>query len=341
MKLKIVNAVLLLLCFGWLAALSGAVPVLAEQTVAEEAPDLPAASGPPETVEPASSEPPAAIETPEPTGTPPIDTPPTEETPPPSPVPEADIAVIATTLTSDELIDNNTYYNIDPPALLEEDLDLTLNPGGYQVLIIHTHATEAYTPEGEDIYEPSDEYRTADTAYSVVRVGQELATALEAYGISVLHDAALYDYPSYNGSYVRSGTAIEEYLAAYPGISLVIDLHRDALGDDSRIYKTVTQAEGVQAAQIMFVMGTDINLDYPNWQENLKLALTLQTTVQDRYETLMRPTTVCDYRYNQQLTTGSLLMEVGTAGNTLQEAIYAVKLFADAVGPLLASRIQG
>ncbi len=355
MKLKIANACLLLLCFAWLAALSGAVPVLAEETgSAELVSDAPAPTPDAERTEPGEASPPnepaPAADTPAPAQTPASEE---EEALPEKEDGEdareddgaeeagSDTRIIAATLTSDELIDNDTYYNIDAQTLLDEGTELSLSPDGYQVLIIHTHATEAYTPDGDDIYVPSDDYRTTDTAYSVVRVGEELARALGAYGISVLHDAALYDYPSYNGSYVRCGEAIEEYLAAYPGISLVIDLHRDALGDGDTIYKTVTEAEGLQAAQIMFVMGSDVNLEHPNWQENLKLALTLQAAVQSRYETLMRPTTLCDYRYNQQLSAGSLLMEVGTAGNTLQEAINAVKLFADAAGPLLASRVSG
>ena len=98
----------------------------------------------------------------------------------------------------------------------------TLPAEGYQILIIHTHGTEAYTPEGTDVYEPSDDYRTTDTNYSVIRVGRALAEALRAYGLNVLHDEGLYDYPSYTSSYVRSGQAIEEYLEAKPDANLKI-----------------------------------------------------------------------------------------------------------------------
>lgn len=338
MKLKRTSVFLLMFLFLILGLLSGAIPVLAEDKAPSD--DIPSAA---ELLAAdtgsASSPTPQPSAEPRPTGTPPpTKTPAPAGTPRPTAAPSS-VTVIPTTITSDSMLDNDTYYNIDPESLLKEASTFTLPADGYQILIIHTHGTEAYTPEGTDVYEPSDDYRTTDTNYSVIRVGRALAEALRAYGLNVLHDEGLYDYPSYTSSYVRSGQAIEEYLEAYPGISLVIDLHRDALGDGDTIYKTVTQAEGTQAAQLMFVMGSDINLEHPYWQDNLSLALTLQNAVSSRHPELMRPTTLCAYRYNQQLTAGSLLMEVGTSGNSLQEAITAVQLFADAVAPWLLSRV--
>lgn len=338
MKLKRTSVFLLMFLFLILALLSGAIPVLAEDNAPPEfipsaAELLAADTGTASSPTPQPSAEPRTTETPVPTTTPP----PTG-TPRPTAAPSS-VTVIPTTITSDSILDNDTYYNIDPELLLKEASSITLPAEGYQILIIHTHGTEAYTPEGTDVYEPSDDYRTTDTNYSVIRVGRALAEALRAYGLNVLHDEGLYDYPSYTSSYVRSGQAIEEYLEAYPGISLVIDLHRDALGDGDTIYKTVTRAEGAQAAQLMFVMGSDINLEHPYWQDNLALALNLQNAVSSRHPELMRPTTLCAYRYNQQLTAGSLLMEVGTTGNSLQEAITAVQLFADAVAPWLLSRV--
>lgn len=338
MKLKRTSVFLLMFLFLILGLLSGAIPVLAEDKAPSD--DIPSAA---ELLAAdtgsASSPTPQPSAEPRPTGTPPpTKTPAPAGTPRPTAAPSS-VTVIPTTITSDSMLDNDTYYNIDPESLLKEASTFTLPAEGYQILIIHTHGTEAYTPEGTDVYEPSDDYRTTDTNYSVIRVGRALAEALRAYGLNVLHDEGLYDYPSYTSSYVRSGQAIEEYLEAYPGISLVIDLHRDALGDGDTIYKTVTQAEGTQAAQLMFVMGSDINLEHPYWQDNLSLALTLQNAVSSRHPELMRPTTLCAYRYNQQLTAGSLLMEVGTSGNSLQEAITAVQLFADAAAPWLLSRV--
>ncbi len=336
MKRNIVSAVLLLFCFISLGVLSGAIPVMAGNVAsADTAAALTVTPAPAGTEEPPLESPsPADIEDATPGASP---TPETAASSTPTPTPTPDGGAAPVTITSDSLIDNHTYYSLDEAALLAEGVSLTLPADGYQILIVHTHTTEAYAPVPGGEYDACGDYRTTDPAYSVVRVGDELAAALEAYGLRVLHDTTIHDYPSYNGSYAASGETIAEYLAAYPGIALVIDLHRDALGDDEVMYKTVADADGETAAQCMFVMGTDVNLEHPLWRENLKLALTLQTAVLERYDTLMRPIVVCDYRYNQQLTTGSLLLEVGTAGNTLDEALAAVRAFAAAVGPVLYS----
>lgn len=323
MKLKIASASLLLICFSLLVVPSGAIPTFspaeAESAVSPEPSPLPTT-----TPTPAPSASPSVTPTPEPSPSPETDT-------------ENSLRVIRTTITTDELLDNHTYYNIDTDELLSGGGGVVFPPDTYQILILHTHSTEAYQPEYAGEYEETDPFRTTDPDYNVIRVGDELAAALESHGLRVLHDTNLYDYPSYNGSYDRSGTAAAEYLAEYTDIRLVIDLHRDALCDDEVMYSTVAALDGTDAAQLMFVMGTDINLDHPLWQDNLRLALTLHEAVASEYPTLMRPTVLCDYRYNQQLTTGYLLLEVGTSGNTLSEAITGVRLFAEAVAPLLTS----
>ena len=336
MKFKLLSATLLLISFGALGILSGEIPVRAGATgePAEAADNTPMPTAevtvPPETLPPAATMAPMA--TAEPTAAP---TPTTAAENPWTP----NVTVIATTITSDDPLDNKTAYDVDGSALLRQLPDISLSPDGPQILIVHTHATEAYTPEGEDQYESTDDYRTLDTTRSVVQVGQALADALEGYGLQVLHERELYDYPSYNGSYARSGAAIEAYLADYPTIQIVIDLHRDALGTADTVYKTVTDQEGVTAAQMMFVMGSDGSLSYPAWRENLAFAMGLQGLAQAQYPGLMRPTELCAYRYNQQLTPCSVLLEVGTAGNTLQEAVTAAELFARAVGPALAALV--
>ena len=255
----------------------------------------------------------------------------------PSPEAEPPVHVETTTITGDSILDDHTYYDAVPDELMDDAFRLPLPADGYQILIIHTHATEAYMPTEEEPYDQDEDCRTTDPEHSVIRVGEELAQALSAYGLNVLHDTQLHDYPSYNGSYARSGETVEAFLADHPEIGIVIDLHRDALEDGDTVYRTDAGIDSVEAAQLMFVMGSDVNLEHPGWRENLKLALTLQKTVSERWPTLMRPVVLCDYRYNQQLTPGSLLLEVGTSGNTLEEALAAVDLFAEAVGPLLAS----
>ena len=231
------------------------------------------------------------------------------------------------------MIKNNTSFPVDIPALLAEPLSQQLGT----ILIVHTHGTEAYEPTAEDNYTPTDTYRTTDEHYNMIRVGDALAAALEGAGFSVIHDRALYDYPSYSGSYNRSAAAVEAALAQHPEIGLVIDVHRDAVGNEDVMYKALS-ALPEPTAQLMLVVGTGENgLEHPHWRENLKLALAMQQAMDGQYPTLTRPVNLARERYNQHLTTGSLILEVGTCGNSLAEALRAVELFARAVTPVLAA----
>lgn len=263
----------------------------------------------------------------------------TELTPVPTPSPSPEI--IETSIYSDVEIDNNTTYIIDTQSLLSEGLSQSLPTDAPQVLIIHTHGTESYTAEGEGLYEESDYARTTNAEYNVIKVGDVLAEKLSEQGLIVLHDTEYYDYPSYTGSYSRSEVAISSYLEQYPSIAIVIDLHRDAIGDGEVVYKTKAEIPDVTSSQLMLVLGTGENgLSHPNWEENLKLGLALQSVASEKYPTLMRPLLLCQERYNQQLTTGSIILEVGSNGNYISEAIVAVELFADAIAPVLLSLVE-
>jgi stage II sporulation protein P len=171
---------------------------------------------------------------------------------------------------------NSTDYDIDIDGLLNEPLKLDISESEPSVLIIHTHGSESYMPD--DSYEESDSYRTEDSEYNVVKVGSVLEQALESYGINVVHDTYLYDYPEYTGAYSRALDAIEKWLVKYPSISTVIDLHRDAISDENgKQYKTVAQIGQQTCSQILLVVGTDYSgLEHPQWRENMKFALRLQ-----------------------------------------------------------------
>ena len=234
-------------------------------------------------------------------------------------------------------INNHAGYDIDIAALLSEPLNITLSGDSPAVLIIHTHSSEAYMPDDGECYEASDSYRTQDKAYSVIRVGDELAAEFAKHGIAFIHDRNVYDYPSYQGSYSRSYESIVSYLEMYPSIKIVIDLHRDAIhSDDGTVYKTLAQVGEDTCAQVMLVMGTDsAGLNHPDWQENLKLALQLQNEMNTLYPSLAKPIWLSEYRYNQQATLGSMLVEIGCTGNTLAEALSAARYFADAASNVI------
>lgn len=268
--------------------------------------------------------------------TPPPDTPAPAQSAAPEPV-----GIVSSDLSAKVQLHNGTGFSVDAAALAAEGPALRLEAGTPQILIVHTHSSEAYTPEGDDCYTASDPYRTEDKSCSVIRVGDRLTEKLEEYGLNVIHDREIYDYPSYTGSYSRSGAAVERYLAENPGIRIVIDLHRDALGSDDVIYKTKAELNGKSSAQIMLLVGTGENgLWHPNWKENLKLALLMQNAMDAKYPTLARPIELVSERYNQQLSAGMIILEDGSTGNTLREALTAIELFADAVGPKLAELVQ-
>lgn len=249
--------------------------------------------------------------------------------------------ILETTIQGGLSVNNATAYWVDLTEILSAGPGLRLPQGEPQILIIHTHSSEAYTQAGLDRYEPSDTNRTENTEFNIVRIGDELTEIFQQAGLNVIHDRGIYDYPSYTGSYTRSGQAIEQYLRDYPSIQMVIDIHRDALGTDDVVYKTMAEEDGVCASQVMLLIGTDESgLEHPNWRQNLAVALYMQNAVNARHPTLMRPIALVQQRYNQHLSPGSMILEVGSNGNTLQEALAAIRLFGQAAAPALAALVE-
>lgn len=237
-------------------------------------------------------------------------------------------------------ISNSTDHEI-PLTALGEPFAAALTEEEPQILIIHTHGSEAYTPAPGTEVAWSGDYRTTDTRYNVVKVGDEMAAVFGEAGISVLHDRTLYDYPSYSGAYDRALAAIQSYLAQYPSIRFILDVHRDAIEDgQGNQYKVVSSIQGVgTSAQMTLVVGSDgSGLTHPDWMENLRLAVAIQQDVLTEYPTLMRPLLLRNSRYNQHATTGSLLVEVGAAGNAPEEAALAGRLLAQRMTEVLRAQ---
>lgn len=237
-------------------------------------------------------------------------------------------------------VKNPTTASIDIKAMYEAKLSWSLSSKGPDILIIHTHGSESFSPYGATYYMPTDSSRSTDINNNVVRVGSELAKVLEDKGYGVIHSTAMYDQPTYIYSYSHALQSISAYLKKYPSIKMVIDIHRDAMVSASGTkYKIVSKVNGEDCAQLMLVMGTGISgLSFPNWRENLKFALRLQKSIVDKYPTLARPITITKNRYNEHTTKASMIIEIGTDGNSLQEAIRTADLLggclADVLKPL-------
>ena len=206
-----------------------------------------------------------------------------------------------------------------------------------QVLIMHTHATETYELADNGWYDPDFTCRSTDNAVNMTAVGAEMARVLNAAGIHTVQDTTLHDYPSYNGSYERSNETVRGWLEKYPSIKVVLDVHRDAIEqeDGTRLKPTLQTEEG-PAAQVMIICGADKGGNLPNYTQNLRFAAAWEAAMEAQTPGLTRPVMFAYRYYNQDLTTGSLLIEVGGHANTLDEAVRAGGLAARALASLLA-----
>ena len=225
-------------------------------------------------------------------------------------------------------LDNDTALHPDLGALLTMELGLSLRGDEPRVLILHSHTTESFT--GGD-YESTSPYRTLDPAHNMTALGALVAEILEEAGIGVIHDTAFHDYPSYNGAYNHAAQSTKAILEEYPSICLVLDLHRDAADTPTGQLATECDLDGEKAAQLMFVLGTDERLNHPDWERNLSLALKLQTILQQEHPGICRDLNLSRNRYNQHLGEYALLIEIGAAGNTLDEAKRAARELANAI----------
>ena len=221
----------------------------------------------------------------------------------------------------------------DLESRLTAPVELTLNDGQPRVLILHSHTTESFQ-QTADRYEESSPYRTLDPGHNMLALGELVAEILESAGIGVIHDRDFHDYPSYNGAYSHAAASTRAYLEEYPTIELILDLHRDAADTPTGQMATSCTVGGEKAAQLMFVLGTDKRLNHPDWEENLSLALKLQVLLEKENPGICRSLTLSKNRYNQHLGKYALLIEIGAAGNTLEQAKLAARELGEAIAQL-------
>ncbi len=236
-------------------------------------------------------------------------------------------------------VKNSSGANINIKELLSAELPFQIKKtDAPQVLIVHTHTTETFMKEESEYYTEADTPRTRNTEYNMVKIGQTVAKKLNDAGIVTVHATEEHDYPEYTGSYSRAAKTIKKYIEKYPSIKVVLDIHRDAVssGKSDKV-KLVTKINGKKAAQVMLVMGSETGsvTAHPNWKENLKLAVKLQNTLETDYEGLARPLFLTSKRYNQNLTKGSLLIEIGTDANTIDEAVLSASFVGEAIAKVL------
>ncbi len=230
-------------------------------------------------------------------------------------------------------LSNETSYSPDVKTLSEQTPKALVNinrDDGPLVLIVHTHGEECYT-EHVGMYPENEATRCSDTERNVVRVGEEIANTLENFGVGTIHCTKMHDGESFINAYSSSAASVKQYLKDNPSIKVVVDVHRDAIiRDDGESVAAVTEIAGEEYAQLMFVVGTDeLGHNHPDWQDNLSLALNLQKSLDNTYPTLCRNINLRNVPFNQQLSSGYLLLEAGTSANTLEQALRSARAFGE------------
>ena len=256
--------------------------------------------------------------------------------------PQEEIIELAQTGVTTQVIDENNitpsytnnYESIKIKNQTDYDLSEIIKNASYEfkntkkIAIYHTHTTESYSQSEKYKYAMTGDFRTTDLNYTVARVGDELDKQLTQYGYQIVHDKTYHDYPSYNGSYGRSLTTLQNILKENPDVEVAIDLHRDAVGSNGT-YGPRVKIGDEYCAQLMFVIGTDgSGLLHPKWKQNLQYAMKVQQKANELYPGLFRPINLRTSRFNQHLTTATTIIEVGATGNTLDECISSMKYLA-------------
>lgn len=222
-------------------------------------------------------------------------------------------------------LSNDLVYN---ECKNDYDFEIDTESDEPQILIYHTHATESFELTERDFYDKTFSSKTTDPTKSIIAVGDEICKQLEEAGVPYIHDTLVHDYPSYTGAYQSSRATVQELLKKYPSIKIALDIHRDGIErQDGTRLSPVVEIDGKKAAQIMIINGCDDGtMNMPDYLKNLHFASNLQSKLETSYNGLTRPI-LFDYRfYNQDLTTGSLLIEVGSHGNSLEQVKYSGEL---------------
>lgn len=239
-------------------------------------------------------------------------------------------------------IKNLCKTQIDPAALLQKQADLTVASGKACVLIFHTHTTESYQYLDRGYYTAGVPTRDSDPGRNMIRVGDEICKELQAMNVEVLHDRTIHD-ARYTGAYAHSRARVLALLKKHPSLQVLLDIHRDAIQQQNGTkLKPTATIKGKKAAQLMIISGCQEGAvtDFPDWKQNLVFALQLQQKLETLFPGLTRPLFFAPRRYNMNLSHCSLLIEVGSDSNTLEEAAYSGRLLGRALGELLKAYEQ-
>ncbi len=232
---------------------------------------------------------------------------------------------------------------LDIEKVLAQPLELSIDKSKPAVLIFHSHTSEGYEMIERSWYACDYVARSNDENINIVRVGTEITNYLTSLGYTVIHDKTIHD-DNYGDSYPNSRKTVEKHLKEHPEIQIVLDIHRDAITqDDGTRIKPVNTIGGKKAAQLMIITGAEEGKieDFPDWEYNLRFALQLQKKCETMFPGLMRPLLFSPRKYNMDMTRFSLLIEMGSEANTLEEACYSGRMLAAALASLMDEYCEG
>lgn len=243
--------------------------------------------------------------------------------------------------TLEELL--KRFYTVDATAGIQENLFLLKDlrdtnlridkkAPGPQILLYHTHSQETFADS-----------RPGEKEDSIIGAGKILASLLEEYGYKVLHHQGEYDIESRDYAYSNSLPAITKILEENPQIQVVIDLHRDAVQEDTKL---VTEVEGKQTAKVMFFNGLSHSkeqgkisyLENPFLKENLAFSFQMKAACDEYYPGFARKIYLRAYRYNMHLCPKTLLIELGAQTNTVEEIKNALYPLAHTLDIVLSGK---
>ena len=256
---------------------------------------------------------------------------------------EETLAIGTKTFTNEQLKDYNylynTFYTVDSTTMLSDELlngekflakDLTIdkNPKVPQILILHTHSQEFFADSDVN-----------DITTGIVGVGDYLTELLTKKGYNVIHDRSIYDYVDgildRNNAYTLASEGAKKIIEDNPTIEIVIDLHRDGIGDESK--HITTDVAGQTVAPVMFFNGISYtnklgNIEYlynPYIEDNLATSFQLKIKAEEYYPNVFRKIYIKGYRYVLHLKPRSMLIEAGFQTNTKQEVCNSMDILAD------------
>ena len=264
-----------------------------------------------------------------------------------TPAPTSDLSILIRLADVDKDVSPDVIIKL--MNMTADSEGISLRGDEPKVLVYHTHNTEAYTETPESTYVSSGLWRTEDNERNVVAVGEELCRILnEEYGICAIHATEQHEKPLITTAYSRSLETVLSYKERYPSLEIFIDLHRDGVPETGYEDDYVT-VDGKPCARMMFVVGTGksgknsqtdpggtsaADEDMPDFESNYALAARLTETLLSYNDKFMRNVRVKSGKYNQQVSSKCLLVEVGHNANTLEQAMNSMEYLARAIAEL-------